>query len=80
VSVRFRIKHTEYLGAERILYGVVEGGGFQSREAVVARLSAVHSGDYAPGSLQDFGVREQDLKFFERVTGQRTAPRPLVGR
>jgi multiple sugar transport system ATP-binding protein len=79
VPVHFRIKHTEYLGAERILYGVVEGGGFQSREAVVSRLSATVPAPYAPGSLYDFSVRERDLKFFDRGTGKRTAPRPLAG-
>ncbi len=78
VPVHFRIKHVEYLGAERVLYGVVEGGGFQSREAVVSRLSATVPAAYAPGSVHSFAVSERQLKFFDRSTGKRTAPRTVA--
>jgi hypothetical protein len=31
----------------------------------------------AVGDTQDFAVRMSDLKFFDRESGRRTAPRPV---
>src|SRR5512142_2093598 len=37
VSLRFRVSHEEYLGAERIVYGTLEGGSLEARK-VVSRM------------------------------------------
>src|SRR6266550_1741043 len=39
VSYQFRITHSEYLGAERILYGIITGGPFKERK-VISRIPA----------------------------------------
>jgi len=79
VTVRFRAKHVEYLGAERVLYGAVEGGGFHSREDVVSRISSNLPERYASGSVYDFVVEEGDLKFFDKATGLKAPPRGVAG-
>jgi multiple sugar transport system ATP-binding protein len=73
LPLRFRVGHEEYLGAERILYGVLEGGGFDGRK-VVSRVAATHAVRFAPNVAYDFAVAERNLKFFDADTGMRTAP------
>jgi multiple sugar transport system ATP-binding protein len=73
VLLSFRVSHAEYLGAERILYGVLEGGPFDGQK-VVSRIAATHAVRFAPDSLHDFAVAERNLKFFDPETGVKTAP------
>ena len=73
LPLRFRLGHEEYLGAERILYGVLEGGPFSGRK-VVSRIAATHAVRFAPDAVHDFAVAERNLKFFDPGTGLRTAP------
>jgi multiple sugar transport system ATP-binding protein len=73
LPLRFRVGHEEYLGAERILYGVVEGGPFDGRK-VVSRIAATHAVRFAPDVVYDFAVAERNLKFFDPGSGMRTAP------
>jgi multiple sugar transport system ATP-binding protein len=75
IAFRLRVKHTEYLGAEWIVYGTLSGGRFEGRE-VVSRLGSATS--FRSGEVYDFGVREQDLHFFDRQTEKRTQPRVLA--
>lgn len=75
VEYRFRVKYVEYLGAERLLYGMIEGGGFEPRE-IVSRLPWTMPSGFEAGSVHDFAVAESDLRFFDRNTGKRTSPRP----
>src|SRR5207244_13327829 len=74
VSYQFHITHSEYLGAERILYGTMEGGPFQGRK-VISRIPATHGASLAHGSTHAFAVANRDLKFFDPQTEKRTAPR-----
>jgi multiple sugar transport system ATP-binding protein len=69
----FRISNEEYLGAERILYGQLEGGRFHQKKAV-SRLSATHGARFEKGSVYAFAVIEQRLKFFDREKGVRVPP------
>jgi multiple sugar transport system ATP-binding protein len=73
LPLRFRLGHEEYLGAERILYGVLEGKPFDGRK-VVSRIAATHAVRFAPDVVHDFAVAERNLKFFDPGTGLRTAP------
>ena len=73
VPLRFRISHEEYLGAERILYGDLQEGRFEGKR-VISRMSSTHGARFESGSLHAFAVREQDLKFFDKTKGMRTAP------
>src|SRR5512141_374726 len=74
VSLSFRVSYQEYLGAERLVYGVLEGGRSDGKKAV-SRMSASHVARYETGSLHAFAVSEKHLKFFDRQTQKRTSPR-----
>lgn len=76
VALRLRIALVEYLGSERILHGVIEGGRFDGRR-VVSRLSAASSERFAAGTSHDFAVAAREVKHFDRATGKRAAPREL---
>src|SRR6202163_349032 len=51
----FRVSHEEYLGAERIIYGHLEGGRFHEKKAV-SRLSSTHGARFESGSVDAFAV------------------------
>jgi multiple sugar transport system ATP-binding protein len=76
VKFRYRVNYLEYLGAERLLYGALEGGNFQSKE-IVSRLSWTMPAGYEAGAAYDFAVAENDVRFFDRKTAKRTNPRPF---
>jgi multiple sugar transport system ATP-binding protein len=71
---RYKINYVEYLGAERVLYGAIEGGKFESRE-IVSRLSWTMPSGFDAGSVHQFAVAESDLRFFDRKTEKRTQPK-----
>ncbi|HEY3205200.1 MAG TPA: ABC transporter ATP-binding protein [Thermoanaerobaculia bacterium] len=75
--VRFRPSHEEYLGAERILYGRLEGGSFDGKKAV-ARMSSTLAERFTPDAAYDFAIAEKDVKFFDREKGTRTSRRPVA--
>ncbi|HEY6221702.1 MAG TPA: hypothetical protein VIX13_04125, partial [Candidatus Eisenbacteria bacterium] len=77
VSLRFKVSHEEYLGAERLVYGVLEGGRADGKK-VVSRIAATHTASYEAGSVHAFAVSEKHLKFFDRQTEKRTSPRPGI--
>src|SRR5438445_977919 len=72
VSYQFRVTHSEYLGAERILYGTMEGGAFNERK-VISRIPATHGAEISDGNVYSFAVANRDLKFFDPKTETRTA-------
>jgi multiple sugar transport system ATP-binding protein len=71
----FRVTRLEYLGADRLIYGVLEGKFAEAK--VIARLPYTVTTIVEPGQRYDFTVPEHELKFFDRATGLRTPPRPL---
>jgi multiple sugar transport system ATP-binding protein len=77
VKLRFRVNYVEYLGAERVLYGSLEGSNFESKE-IVARLSWTMPTGYKAGGVYDFAIAQIDLRFFDRKTEKRTQPRPFT--
>ncbi|MGZ7033404.1 MAG: ABC transporter ATP-binding protein, partial [Thermoanaerobaculia bacterium] len=77
VSYQFRIGHSEYLGAEKILYGTIQGGPFNERR-VISRIPSTHSAGLADGTVHTFAVADGDLKFFDAKTEKRVAARPEV--
>ena len=76
VAMKLRLSHQEYLGAERILYGILEGGPFDGHKAI-ARLTATHAGRFETGAAYDFSVADRELKFFDRSSGARAAQTAL---
>jgi multiple sugar transport system ATP-binding protein len=79
LPVSLRIQHVEYLGSERILYAVGEGGTLGEKK-VVARLTTATSAGFAEGGVHPFAIAERDLKFFEAASGKRTTPRGIAWR
>jgi multiple sugar transport system ATP-binding protein len=69
------VTRLEYLGADRLIYGVLEGRFADAK--VIARLPYTVTTIVEPGQRYDFTVPEHELKFFDRETGLRTAPRAL---
>ncbi|MBI2115651.1 MAG: ABC transporter ATP-binding protein [candidate division NC10 bacterium] len=74
-SVPFRVTRLEYLGADRLLYGVLERPFPEQK--VIAKLPSTVTTSIRQGETHEFVVKEKDLKFFDRDTGSRSAPRPL---
>ncbi len=74
-SFSFRVTRLEYLGADRLAYGVL-GGQFPDSK-VIAKLPSMMAVSVQPGKGYEFAVQEKDLKFFDKATGLRTRPRAL---
>ncbi len=69
VTFPFRITRIEYLGAERLVYGVIEG---RSPEAhVISRIPINVRTRIAAGEHYDFVLRRRDIERFDRESGRR---------
>jgi len=68
----FRVDRSEYLGSERIVYGVIEG--FDSNQVVTAKLPPAHVAEESirPGEWHAFAVRNSALRHFDK-DGKRTS-------
>ncbi len=75
VKFRLKVKITEYLGAEWIVYGTIAGGKFDGKE-VVSRLASAAS--FEPDQTYDFGIRDEELHFFDKQTEKRVQPKVLA--
>jgi multiple sugar transport system ATP-binding protein len=80
IPFRFRMNMVEYLGAERILHGYLDGGRFDNSKEVVSRIPSTIPVpvSFTEGSVTEFAVREKNLKFFDRQTEKRTEPKVLA--
>ena len=74
VKFRFRVENMEYLGAEWIVAGHLEGR-FEGKRAI-ARLASSQS--LEDGKSYDFAVSERELKYFDRNTEIRVQARALA--
>ena len=75
VTFQLKVTRVEYLGADRIIYGLL-GGKFVDAH-VLAKLPSSIAVPIQQGGSYEFIVEEEDLKFFDKVTGLRTGPKPL---
>jgi len=67
LAVSFRVQRVEYLGNERLIYGLTEGDLPEAK--VVARIPTSLSTPVEEGRVANFGVRRSDLAFFDKSTG-----------
>src|SRR5215467_5819195 len=74
VPFRFRIENIEYLGSEWIVSGILSGGRTEGKKAV-ARMGSAQALEI--GQTYDFAVAERELKFYDRNTEKRVAPRAV---
>jgi len=75
IRLRLKVGNIEYLGSEWIIYGQVVEGRFNGKE-VISRLTSARS--FQLDQTYDFGVREEDLKFFDKQTEKRAQARALA--
>jgi multiple sugar transport system ATP-binding protein len=75
VALPFRVTRVEYLGADRLLYGTLEGAFTDQK--VIARLPSTVTVSIEAGSGYEFTVEERELKFFDPSTDLRISTRPL---
>jgi multiple sugar transport system ATP-binding protein len=61
----FRVDRSEYLGSERIVYGVIEGFDTQ---VITAKLPPAHVAEESirPGEWHPFAVRKSALRYFDK--------------
>jgi len=69
VRFPFRITRIEYLGADRLVYGVIEGRTPETR--VISKMPTNIRTHVVPDHVYDFVVRRQDLEHFDRASGKR---------
>ena len=69
IAFPFRITRVEYLGADRLIYGVLDG-----REPEIRLISKIPTNirtEIAAGEKRDFVVRRRDIERFDRGSGRR---------
>ncbi len=74
IPLHFRVEIVEYLGAERILYGYLAKTRFE-KKLVCSRIPSSVRANYEANSVYDFAVPESELRFFDRATQKRIAPK-----
>jgi multiple sugar transport system ATP-binding protein len=72
VKLPFSLTRVEYLGADRLLYGVLEEKLPGAK--VIAKLPFTVPLSVLPGQRYEFTVPQQELRFFDKSTGSRVAP------
>jgi len=75
VKFKFRVENLEYLGAEYIVSGLIQGGQVDGKKAVARLLQA---DGLELGKTYDFAIAERELKFFDRSTGTKVPMRSLA--
>jgi multiple sugar transport system ATP-binding protein len=75
VDFSFRVDRVENLGADLLLYGALHD--LRPDQKIIVKLPYTVRLPAQPGQVYEFSVYERDLKFFDKETGLRTAPRPL---
>jgi multiple sugar transport system ATP-binding protein len=71
VDFAFRITRIEYLGAERLVYGLVDGRTPETR--LISKIPTNIRTHIDAGHVYDFTVRRQDIARFERESGKRVS-------
>jgi multiple sugar transport system ATP-binding protein len=69
VSIPFRVTRVEYLGADRLVYGVLEGRSPETH--VISKIPTNIRVEVAGGEKYDFVVRNKDIYRFDRSSGRR---------
>jgi multiple sugar transport system ATP-binding protein len=75
VDVWYRVDRVENLGADRLLYGALRDLA-PDVKMIVNLPFTVHL-PVTEGQAYEFSIKKSDLKFFDKGTGLRVAPRPL---
>jgi multiple sugar transport system ATP-binding protein len=68
-SFPFRVTRVEYLGAERLVYGVIEGRHHGTH--VISKIPTNIRAEISAGETHEFSVMKEDLTRFDRANGRR---------
>jgi len=69
ITLPFRVTRIEYLGADRLVYGVLEGRTPESH--VISKIPTNVRTELTPGQSYKFVVRRRDMEHFDRDSGLR---------
>src|SRR3954464_9419577 len=75
VDVWYRVDRVENLGADRLLYGALRD--LAPEVKMIVNLPFTVHLPVTEGEAYEFSIKRSDLKFFDKETGLRVAPRPL---
>lgn len=70
LPLRFRVRHVEYLGSDRLVYGVLDER-MRTDQTVIAALPVTVGIALTEGTTYDFAVAQSALRYFDRTTGVR---------
>ncbi|HSM57075.1 MAG TPA: ABC transporter ATP-binding protein [Candidatus Sulfomarinibacteraceae bacterium] len=71
VTFPYHVGRVENLGSDRLLYGTVAGA---EENRTISKLPSTVRVEVEPNETHEFVVRRQDLRFFDKKTGLRSAP------
>ncbi len=74
-TLPFNVMRVEYLGSDRLLYGVISSVDEEKR--IISKLPSTVTIPIEPGEEREFVIEAQHLKFFDKATGLRTEPESL---
>ena len=69
ITLLFRVTRIEYLGADRLVYGVLEGRTPTTH--VISKIPTNVRTELSPGQTYEFVVRRRDMERFDRASGRR---------
>jgi len=69
ITLPFRVTRIEYLGADRLVYGVLEGRTPASH--VISKIPTNVRTELSAGESYEFVVRRRDVERFDRASGRR---------
>ncbi|MEH2509534.1 multiple sugar transport system ATP-binding protein [Nitrobacteraceae bacterium AZCC 1564] len=75
IGFPFRITRVEYLGADRLVYGVIDGR--TSEAHIISKIPTNIRTPLDAGQVYNFVVRRQDIARFDRDSGRRVNPGPV---
>jgi multiple sugar transport system ATP-binding protein len=70
----FRVTRIEYLGADRLVYGIIEGRTPAAH--VISKIPSNIRTELEPQRCYDFVVRREDIQHFDRQSGRRLRDDP----
>jgi multiple sugar transport system ATP-binding protein len=74
-SFSFSVTRVEYLGADQLIYGNIEG--YSRDYSVVAKSSSESTSNVEANNTYDFVVKKDQLRYFEKEKGLRIESRPF---
>jgi multiple sugar transport system ATP-binding protein len=75
-TIPFNVGRVEYLGSDRLLYGVLEGDS--EEHVTIAKLPSNVTLPIEEGESHDFVIEKRHLKYFDKATGERITPHQQV--